>query len=235
MGELIEENSLRDKRYVFTDRRDAGRLLSRKLLKYKGSDSMILAIPSGGVPIASEIRQTLSLAMDLIIVRKIQIPGNPEAGFGAMSPDEEVVLNERLLNQIGLTEEEMTTQIRKTRDVIKKRGRVFRQDKPFPSIENKIVFIVDDGLASGYTMRAAINFIKRKNPLKIIVAVPTASQKTADSILSEVDELICLNVRSGYPFAVADAYEDWYDVTDEEVLEILKKDNERIKPGGTAK
>ena len=234
MGELIEENSLRDKRYVFTDRRDAGRLLSQKLLKYKGSDSMILAIPSGGVPITSEIRQTLGLAMDLIIVRKIQIPGNPEAGFVAMSPDEEVVLNERLLNQIGLTEEEMTTQIRKTRDVIKKRGRVFRQDKPFPSIENKIVFVVDDGLASGYTMRAAINFIKRKNPLKIIVAVPTASQKTADSILSEVDELICLNVRSGYPFAVADAYEDWYDVTDEEVLEILKKDNERIKPGGIA-
>jgi predicted phosphoribosyltransferase len=235
MGELIEENSLRDKRYVFTDRRDAGRLLSQKLLKYKGSDSMILAIPSGGVPIACEIRQTLSLAMDLIIVRKIQIPSNPEAGFGAMSPDEEVILNERLLNQIGLTEEEMTTQIRKTRDVIKKRGRVFRQDKPFPSVENKIVFVVDDGLASGYTMRAAINFIKRKNPLKIIVAVPTASQKTADSILSEVDELICLNVRSGYPFAVADAYEDWYDVTDEEVLEILKKDNEKIKPGGTAK
>ncbi len=235
MGELIEENSLRDKRYVFTDRRDAGRLLSQKLIKFKGSDSMILAIPSGGVPIASEIRQTLGLAMDLIIVRKIQIPGNPEAGFGAMSPDEEVVLNERLLNQIGLTEEEMTTQIRKTRDVIKKRGRVFRQDKPFPSIENKIVFVVDDGLASGYTMRAAINFIKRKNPLKIIVAVPTASQKTADSILSEVDELICLNVRSGYPFAVADAYEDWYDVTDEEVLEILKKDNGRIKPGGTVK
>jgi len=235
MGELIEENSLRDKRYVFTDRRDAGRLLSQKLLKYKGSDSMILAIPSGGVPIACEIRQTLSLAMDLIIVRKIQIPGNPEAGFVAMSPDEEVVLNERLLNQIGLTEEEMTTQIRKTRDVIKKRGRVFRQDKPFPSVENKIVFVVDDGLASGYTMRAAINFIKRKNPLKIIVAVPTASQKTADSILSEVDELICLNVRSGYPFAVADAYENWYDVTDEEVLEILKKDNEKIKPGGTAK
>ena len=235
MGELIEENSLRDKRYVFTDRRDAGRLLSQKLLKFKGSDSMILAIPSGGVPIASEIRQTLGLAMDLIIVRKIQIPGNPEAGFGAMSPDEEVILNERLLNQIGLTEEEMTTQIRKTRDVIKKRGHVFREDKPFPSVENKIVFVVDDGLASGYTMRAAINFIKRKNPLKIIVAVPTASQKTADSILSEVDELICLNVRSGYPFAVADAYEDWYDVTDEEVLEILKKDNERIKPGGTAK
>jgi putative phosphoribosyl transferase len=85
---------------------------------------------------------------------------------------------------------------------------------------------VDDGLASGYTMLAAITFVKRKSPLKIIVAVPTASKKTVDSILPEVDELVCLNIRSGYPFAVADAYEDWYDLTDEDVLELLKKDHQ---------
>lgn len=229
MGNLIEEISLRDRKYVFKDRSDAGRFLSQKLLKYKGSDSIILSIPSGGVPIAFEIMQALSLPIDLIIVRKIQIPNNPEAGFGAMSPNGEVILNKSLLNQIGLTKEEITTQIRKTEDVIKKRGHVFRGDKPFPSMENKNVFIVDDGLASGYTMLAAINFIKRKSPVKIIVAVPTASKKTVDSILPEVDELVCLNIRSGYPFAVADAYEDWYDLTDEEVLEILKKDNHSIE------
>ncbi len=104
-----------------------------------------------------------------------------------------------------------------------------------PSAQAANVFIVDDGLASGYTMLAAINFIKRKSPLKIIVAVPTASKKTVDSILPEVDELVCLNIRSGYPFAVADAYEDWYDLTDEEVLEILKKDNQNTKIRGTTK
>jgi len=141
MGNLIEEISLRDRKYVFKDRSDAGRFLSQKLLKYKGSDSIILSIPSGGVPVAFEIMQALSLPMDLIIVRKIQIPNNPEAGFGAMSSDGEVILNESLLNQIGLTKEEITTQIRKTEDVIKKRGHIFRGDKPFPSIENKNVFI----------------------------------------------------------------------------------------------
>lgn len=225
MGSLIEQISLRDKKYVFKDRYEAGYILSQKLLKYKDSDSIILSIPSGGVPIAFEIMQALRLPLDLIIVRKIQIPGNPEAGFGAMTPDGKVILNESLLDQIGLTKAEITTQIRKTEDIIKRRTHVFRGNKSFPSLENKIVFLVDDGLASGYTMRAAINFIRRKNPLKIIVAVPTAYEKTANSILPEVDELVCLNLRSGYPFAVADAYEKWYDLTDEEVLEILNKDN----------
>ena len=222
MGNLIEEISLRDRKYVFRDRSDAGRVLSRKLLPYKTSDSIVLAIPFGGLPVAFEIMQALSLPLDLIIVRKIQIPGNPEAGFGAMNPDGEVIFNESLLNQLGLTKGEIRTQVRKTEDVMRKRGRVFRSDKPFPSIGSKTVFIVDDGLASGYTMLAAIDFIRRRNPLKIIVAVPTASESTVDFILPEVDELVCLSIRSGYPFAVADAYEDWYDVTDEEVLSILK-------------
>lgn len=223
MGTLIEEISLRDRKYVFRDRSEAGRLLSRKLINYKGTDSVILAIPSGGVPVAFEVKQALSLPMDLIIVRKIQIPGNPEAGFGAMDPDGEVILNQSLLRQIGLTKAEIKTQTSKTEGIIKQRGHLFRGDKPFPSIENKTVFIVDDGLASGYTMLAAIHYIRKKNPLKIIVAVPTASKRTVDSVLPEIDELVCLNIRSGYPFAVADAYENWYDLTDEEVLALLKK------------
>ena len=226
MGNLIQEISLRDRKYVFKDRSEAGRFLSQKLFKHKGSDSIILAITSGGLPVAFEIMQALSIPLDLIIVRKIQIPGNPEAGFGATNPDGDVILNQSLLNQIGLTKEEIRTQIRTTDDVIRKREHVFRGDTPFPSIKNKIVYLVDDGLASGYTMLAAINFLKRRSPLKIIVAVPTASKRTVDSVLPEVDELVCLNIRSGYPFAVADAYEDWYDLTDEEVLELLKKDNQ---------
>lgn len=223
MGTLIEEISLKDRKYVFKDRSEAGRLLSQKLIHYKGSDSIILAIPSGGVPVAFELKQALSLPMDLIIVRKIQIPGNPEAGFGAMNPDGEVILNQSLLKQIGLTKAEIKTQTTKTESIIKKRGHLFRGDKPFPSVENKTVFIVDDGLASGYTMLAAIRFTREKNPLKIVVAVPTASKRTVDSVLPEIDELVCLNIRSGYPFAVADAYENWYDLTDEEVLALLKK------------
>jgi putative phosphoribosyl transferase len=161
--------------------------------------------------------------MDLIIVRKIQIPYNPEAGFGAMEPDGEIILNEILLDQLKLTEDKIKTQIKKTMDVIKKRNQLFRVEKPFPSLKGKIAIIVDDGLASGFTMLAAIKFIKTKTPRKIVVAVPTASKETIDFILPEIDELICLNVRRRFPFAVADAYRNWYDLTDEEVLDTIKK------------
>ncbi|MDP2754589.1 MAG: phosphoribosyltransferase family protein [Nitrospirota bacterium] len=209
--------------YVFEDRKEAGRLLAENLIKYKGSDSIVFGIPSGGVPIASEIANALNLPMDLIIVRMIQIPYNPEAGFGAMGPDGGIILNEILLDQLRLTEDEIKTQIKKTMDVIKKRNQLFRVEKPFPSLKGKIAIIVDDGLASGFTMLAAIKFIKTKAPRKIVVAVPTASKKTIDFILPEIDELICLNVRRRFPFAVADAYRNWYDLTDEEVLDTIKK------------
>ncbi|OGW38134.1 MAG: hypothetical protein A2Y97_03890 [Nitrospirae bacterium RBG_13_39_12] len=222
MDKLIEETSLRNKLYVFEDRKMAGRLLAEKLVKYRGSVGIVLGIPSGGVPVASEISEALKLPMDLIIVRKIQIPYNPEAGLGAMAPDGKIILNERLLNQLRLTEDEIKAQVEKTADVIKKRNELFRGEKPFPVLEGKSVFVVDDGLASGYTMFAAIKFIKRKMPRKIIVAVPTGSHRTVDFILPEVDELVCLNVRSKFPFAVADAYKKWYDLSDEEVLNIIK-------------
>lgn len=156
-------------------------------------------------------------------MRKIQIPYNPEAGFGAMGPDGEVIINERLLNQLRFTDDEIKTQIKKTMDVIKKRNQLFRVEKPFPSLKGKIAIIIDDGLASGFTMLAAIKFIKTKGPRKTVIAVPTASEKTIDFILPEIDELICLNVRRRFPFAVADAYRNWYDLTDEEVLNTIKK------------
>ena len=223
MGKLIEEISLRDKPYVFEDRNEAGRLLAEKLMKYKGSDSIVFGIPSGGVPIASEIANALNLPMDLIIVRKIQIPYNPEAGFGALGQDGEIILNEGLLNQLRLTEDEVKTQIRKTKDIIKKRDQLFRKGRSFPQLKGKIAIVTDDGLASGYTMLTAVKFIKRKMPQKTIIAVPTGSDRTVDFILPEVDELVCLNVRSGFSFAVADAYKNWYDLTDEEVMDTIRK------------
>lgn len=225
MGQLIENSSLRDKLYIFQDRKEAGRYLAQELHKYKGSKAIaiVLGIPSGGVPVASEIARRLTLPMDLIIVRKIQIPYNPEAGFGAMGPDGEVIFNEKLLRQLNLTEKEIAIQIEKTEEVIKRRNQLFREGRPVPALKDKIVIIVDDGLASGYTMLAAVSFIKKKMPQKIIVAVPTGSNRTIDFILPVTDELICLNVRSGFHFAVADAYMNWYDLTDEEVISIIKK------------
>jgi predicted phosphoribosyltransferase len=140
-----------------------------------------------------------------------------------MGPDGEIILNEILLDQLRLTEDEIKTQIKKTMDVIKKRNQLFREERPFSSLKGKIAIIVDDGLASGFTMLAAIKFIKTKVPRKIVIAIPTASKRTVDFILPEIDELICLNVRRRFSFAVADAYKNWYDLTDKEVLDIIKK------------
>ncbi|OHB72568.1 MAG: hypothetical protein A2W17_11225 [Planctomycetes bacterium RBG_16_41_13] len=222
MHTLIEDKSFRNKLYVFKDRREAGKLISQQLVEYKNTDAIVLGIPSGGVPVAAEITNALALPLDLLIVRKVQIPYNTEAGFGAVSPDNMVLLNEKLLSKLNLSAEEVERQIQRTREIIKKRNDLFRKGLPFPSVKNKVAIIVDDGLASGYTMFSAIEFTKRHEPQKIIVAVPTGLKETVDDILSLVDELVCLNVRSGFIFAVADAYENWYDLEDDEVLSILQ-------------
>jgi putative phosphoribosyl transferase len=223
MNKLVEDSALRDRKYVFDDRRDAGKLLARKLTRYKGSGALILAIPSGGLPVAAEMAEALAIQLDIIIVRKIQIPFNPEAGFGAMGPDGEVIVNEELLGRLMLTEEAVEAQVKKTGEAIRKREQLFRAGKPFPSCRDRAVIVVDDGLASGYTMLAALSYIKKKKPSRLIAAVPTGPERTIRRVLPETDEVICLNVRSGFSFAVADAYRNWYDLTDEDVLRILKE------------
>ncbi len=221
MGELIEDRSLRDKLFVFKNRKEAGKLLSKNLSGYKNTGSIVLAIPSGGVSVGVEIARALMLSLDVVIVRKIQLPFNTEAGFGAVEPDGKAIFNEELLRRLELPEEEVERQIHKTKDNIKLRNERFRKGQNFPSIKKRPVIIVDDGLATGYTMLAAIDFVKRQEPQKVVVAVPTGSKETVDTILTHVDELLCLNVRSGYTFAVAEAYENWYDLEDEEVISIL--------------
>ncbi len=222
MKTLREKGSLRDKVSVFEDRADAGKALARELAVYRNSDGIVLAIPSGGVPVAVEISSALHLPLDLIIVRKLQVPQNPEAGFGAMGPDGEVILNEELMEQLRLTEDEVDRQREKAAEIIERRNRLFREGKPFPPVKDRAVIVVDDGLASGYTMLSAVRFLRRLAPKILISAVPTGSRRTVDALLPEVDELFCLNVRSGPFFAVAEAYRKWYDLGDEEVLSLVK-------------
>jgi len=221
MQKLTEEVSLREKRFVFKDRAEAGKLLARRLSGYKDTNSIVFAIPSGGVPVAAEIAKAHTFPLDVIIVRKIQIPHNPEAGFGAVGPDNKVLFNENLLRSFSLSEKEVKQQIQIAKGIIKKRESLFRKELPYPSLKERVVIIVDDGLATGYTMLSAVEFMKRHGCRKIVVAVPTGAKRTVDSVLPQVDELICLNVRSGLVFAVADAYENWYDIDDEEVISIL--------------
>lgn len=221
MGKLIEDPGLRDRVQVFKDRAVAGRLLAARLKGYQGQAVRVFAIPAGGVPVAAEIARALQVPLDLVIVRKIQLPWTTEAGFGALNPAGEAIFNEEFLQRLQLAPAEIEAQVQKTLANLKQREKRLRQDRPYPDLAGAATIIADDGLASGYTMRAAVTFLKSQGAGKIIVAVPTASARTAETLLPLVDELFCLNVRGGWSFAVADAYENWYDLTEEEVLEIL--------------
>jgi predicted phosphoribosyltransferase len=220
---LKENPLLRDKVAVFKDRTDAGKRLAESLAGYRDTKGIVLALPSGGVPVAVEIASALNLPLDLLIVRKVQIPGNPEAGFGAIGPDGEVLLNKELMKHLRLTEEEIRIQTEKTRATLRQRNRIFREGRPFPSLQGMVAIVVDDGLASGYTMLSAVRFLRKMSPQTLVAAVPTGSKKTVEALIPEVDELYCLNVRGGPFFAVADAYRNWYDLTDEEVLSLLQQ------------
>ena len=221
MGKIIEAPELRDRAQVFKDRAMAGRLLAARLQSYQGQAVRVFAIPAGGVPVAAEIVRALQVPLDLVIVRKVQLPWTTEAGFGAINPAGEAVFNEEFLKRLQMTPAEIEAQVQKTLANLKQREERLRQNRPYPDLARAATIIVDDGLASGYTMRAAVTFLKAKGAGRIIVAVPTAAARTVETLLPLVDELYCLNLRSDWSFAVADAYENWYDLAEEEVLEIL--------------
>lgn len=221
MGKLSEESTLRDRVQVFMDRSHAGRLLAERLLAYRDQKIHLFAIPAGGVPVAAEIARSLAVPLDLVIVRKIQLPYTTEAGFGALNPAGEAIFNKELLQRIHLSDEDIAAQQENTAATIRRREEKLRGGRPYPNLANEPAIIVDDGLASGYTMRSAVQFLRRQSAGRITAAVPTGSLRTVQDLLPLVDELLCLNVRSGWSFAVADAYQNWYDLEEEEVLKIM--------------
>jgi len=207
---------------MFKTREEVGKLLAKKLVKYKNrKDVLILAIPRGGVPISYQISKILNLKFDLIIPRKLPIPSDPEAGFGAVINDT-VVLNKEILATLNLSKKEIDDVIKEVQKEIKRRNKIYRKGKPFPKVRGKTVIVVDDGLATGYTMLAAIKDLK-KQAKKVVVAVPVSSSSAAREIKQKADEFICLHVSSAYIFAVASFYDSFPDLTDEEVIAYLKK------------
>jgi len=224
VSNVIEESAYRDREFLFKDRLHAGELLADKLrpLLAEGNPQL-LAVPSGGVPVGYAIAEKLKIPLDVAIVRKIQIPWNTEAGFGAVTWDGRVLLNETLVGQLALSTEAVGQCISRTREILRQRTQTFRGTRPFPDLNDKAVVLVDDGLASGFTMLAAAESIRTQHPRKIIVAVPTGSASAIELLAPKVDELVCLNIRQGLIFAVADAYEVWYDLSDDEVLEFLEE------------
>ncbi len=223
MGKLIYDDRLKNKVYIFEDREEAGERLAEFIKDFIDKNSIILAVPSGGIPVGKKLSKKLKIPFDLILVKKITYPWNTEAGFGAVSIEGDYILNDDAVRYTGLTDQIIENQKEKAVQILKHRNSIFRKNKPFPQITGKTVIIVDDGLASGYTMLTAVRMVKRKKPERIIVAVPTCSKSAVEKILPEVDAIFCLNYRDLYPYAVADAYKNWYDLTDEDVLYYLKE------------
>ncbi|OPL10891.1 MAG: hypothetical protein AVO38_04740 [delta proteobacterium ML8_D] len=224
-AKIYELSGLRNKRFVFKDRDDAAKVLSEMLSPYyeKAKDTLVLAIPSGGVPIGLGVAKGLSLPVDLVIVRKIPVPENPEAGFGAVTLDGDVFLNNELVALLRLSQKEIEDKITKVKSDLQDRNRVFRLGRPFPNVVNKTILMADDGIASGYTMLACIESMRRKGASKIVVAIPTAPEHSISRISPIVEEIFCPNIRTGQYFAVAEAYSEWYDLDRYEVLARLQE------------
>ncbi|MGA2572673.1 MAG: phosphoribosyltransferase family protein [Candidatus Methanomethylicaceae archaeon] len=223
MAEIVDEPIFRNRTRVFDDRIYAGELLAKKLQEYKcKKDAYILAIPAGGVQVAFIVSKRLKIPLDLTITRKLHVPWNREVGFGAVSWDGTIFLNEPLIASLGLTRDDIDRCVVEEKEVIRRRLKKFRGDKPFPDLKDKTAIIVDDGLASGFSMLTTLKTIEQMGAKEIIVAVPTAPISAINLIRSYADKVVCLNIRSGPVFAVAVAYKEWYDLEDDDVMDILK-------------
>ena len=205
---------------MYRDRRDAGRRLAEHLLTYR-HNAIVLAIPRGGVPVGYEVAKRLEVPLDLIVPRKLPIPSEPEAGFGAIAPDGTIVLNERLVAYYGITAKDIENVSQEVLAEIRRRIREYRGNRPLPDLKNKNVIVVDDGLASGFTMVAAVRAIRREKPKRVIVAVPCSPESSVERLEKEADEVISLAVQPYGPFAVASYYESFPDLTDDEVKSLL--------------
>jgi putative phosphoribosyl transferase len=223
LDNLIEIPELRNVTKIFRDRQHSGTVLADMMDNYKDTESIVLGIPAGGVPVAAPIASKLNLDLDVAVVSKITLPWNTEAGYGAVAYDGTVKLNSEILPQIGLTDNQIKNGIEKAKIKVERRFKEFRGVKPFPDTKNHTVILVDDGIASGFTMLVAVEAIKKTGASKIIIAVPTAHLQSLEKVAPEVDIVYCANVRGGWGFAVAEAYQNWYDVDEEEVIQILNK------------
>ena len=219
---VIELPELRNRVHVFRDRTEAGEVLARMLEGYRGSEALVLAVPAGGVPVAAAIARELGLALDVAVVSKITLPWNTEAGYGAVAFDGTVRLNESLLPELGLSEEEVAEGIERTKQKVERRVKALRGERPVPDLTHRTAILVDDGLASGFTMRVAVEALRNAGAREVVVAVPTAHAEAVRRLAGAVEVLYCPNIRGGGRFAVAEAYERWSDVEEEEVERILE-------------
>jgi putative phosphoribosyl transferase len=207
---------------LFLNRRDAGRKLAKELLHYANRlDVIILALPRGGVPVAYEVALALNVPLDIFIVRKLGLPGHEELAIGAIASGDIRVLNEEIIDNLNIPEEVIDHVAQRELQELQRRQRIYRGDRPAPEIFDRVVILIDDGLATGASMRAAVAGVLTQNPKRIVVAVPTAAPETCEAFESEVDEIVC--AMTPEPFVgVGWWYEDFSQTTDEGVRVFLE-------------
>jgi len=205
---------------LFRDRRDAAEKLSKELLSYKDTDTVILSIPRGGVVVGFEVARKLDAPLDLIIPRKIGAPGNPELAIGAVTQDGTVIMDHELMKNLRVSESYLNEETKRQIEEIKRRMKRYRGDRPFSPLEGKTVIIVDDGIATGATMLAAIHSVRKKKPASIIVAVPVAPYSTLEKLRGEADGIVCLSTPEPF-FAIGQFYQNFEQVSDDEVVHLL--------------
>jgi predicted phosphoribosyltransferase len=205
----------------FRDRVHAGRVLARALEDYKGKPNLlVLALPRGGVPVAFEVARELGAPLDVFVVRKLGMPGHEEYAIGAIASGGVRILNEEAIRGFGVTDAEIDAVTAEEQMELERRERRYRDGRPAPDVRGKTVILVDDGLATGSTMRAAVEALREEGPARLVVAVPTAAPETCEDIASLVDEMVCAMTPEPY-YAVGLWYDDFGQTTDEEVHDLL--------------
>ena len=206
----------------FRDRAEAGRLLAAKLTDYANQpDVLVLALPRGGVPVGHEVARVLNAPLDVFLVRKLGVPGHEELAMGAIASGGVLVLNDDVVQSLRIPRELIDHVAEREKQELERREREYRDERPEPEVKGKTVILVDDGLATGSTMRAAISALRQSQPARIVVAVPTASPDICQEFRAEVDEIVCALTPAPF-YAVGLWYENFQQTTDEEVRDLLE-------------
>ena len=215
---------------LFRDRSDAGRKLAAALSGYAGGgDVLVLGLPRGGVPVAYEVAQALRAPLDVFIVRKLGFPSQPELAMGAVASGGVLVLNDDVVRQLDVPQSVIDRVAAAEQIEIERRERSYRGGRPAPSVEGKTVILIDDGLATGSTMRAAARAERKLNPARIVIAVPLAAATTREVLRREADEIVCLATPEPF-FAVGQWYANFEQTSDEEVRELLARGSQLAPP-----
>jgi putative phosphoribosyl transferase len=212
-----------DNRRPYADRHEAGRVLGARLAKYTNRDDVIvLGLPRGGVPVAYEVAQALGAPMDLILVRKLGTPGRRELAMGAIASGGSRVLNEGVVRWYGIPPATIEQVVREEQSELERREHTYREGAPFPDLSNRIVILVDDGLATGSTMRAAAMAVRQHKPASVVIAVPVGAPDSCAEMADAADEVICARIPEGFS-AVGEWYVNFAQTEDDEVRELLRK------------